>query len=500
MKSYVFYCPTGLSFDAFRIQIFRNPFVQIAIQQAFLPCSSVIRIRGGAPHYEHVNNEKHFNEIPYLTNIKFLWNGRPCIDFNLKVMFQIDNGLGSVTVGNNTLLSTAKLTDEGGVLGNPSAAACAVMGDDGDNIMKLHIVRVHKLFACLLNYIDPKSQVYLQYMNDFNGDGLAVYHHIQTFGRIRTPTRIVRAREDVWNQMTMEKLKIGFTTDGIFAWAEAVQQYGRILNKSGELQRDKFCSGFPSFFANVVEVIEKDEDASLRFPPLIGGDPAFALHPNRANAHPRAGQFDVLQAARKYLPRWVVKISDVNRFMPSEMLKSTICIDTDEFLNLLAADVTPQMICTLCGGKGHAASFFLKDGTKQVCATKIARIENGGESAKSMSGDEILHQIDGDDDTKSDYDLDAMTDAINSLKEELAYTKQIAKKTYHNNFRSRSHSTSTANNSLASDMHDESEQDDVDDSASDASAHSLVNTESMFANSFAPKRSFSFKRRGSKKA
>ena len=116
---------TDLSVDEFRIQLYNHPIVQqIALaefQQTFQSHSS-LRLRGGmSPRNEYVNNDSKFNEIPYLTNMKFLWNGRPCIDFNLKVMFQIDNGLGSITVGSDTLLKTAQLTDEGGALGKPSA-------------------------------------------------------------------------------------------------------------------------------------------------------------------------------------------------------------------------------------------------------------------------------------------------------------------------------------------------------------------------------------------
>ena len=48
-----------------------------------LACSliTVMRIRGGGP-----NSDKNFNDIPYLTNMKFLWNGLPCIEFNERVM------------------------------------------------------------------------------------------------------------------------------------------------------------------------------------------------------------------------------------------------------------------------------------------------------------------------------------------------------------------------------------------------------------------------------
>ena len=150
------------------------------------------------------------------------------------------------------------------------------------------------------------------------------------------------------------------------------------------------------------------------------------------------------------------------------------------------------MICTLCGGKGHAASFFLKDGTKQFCAFKIVRIKNG---ASAKSTDEVLLEDNVDGDAKDDFDFEAMTDALNALKQDIAYTKQIAKKTYKNTFRARSNNTPTA--SFTGDMQDESEFDDLDDDASDASAHSLVNAESMFANSASPKR-FNFKRRPKK--
>ena len=158
---------------------------------------------------------------------------------------------------------------------------------------------------------------------------------------------------------------------------------------------------------------------------------------------------------------------------------------------MLAADVTPDMTCNLCGGKGHTASFFLKDGTKQFCASKLVRMENGV-SANSIDEAPPQNEIGVQ---QNEYDFDAMTEAINALREDIAYTKQIAKKTYKNTFRSRSNNTPTA--SFTTEQ-DESELEEMDDSASDVSAHSLVNSESMFANSSAPKRYFNFKRRPKK--
>ena len=70
---------TTLSVDKFRIQLYNHPIVQqIALaefQQTFQSHSS-LRLRGGmSPRNEYVNNDSKFNEIPYLTNMKFLWNG-----------------------------------------------------------------------------------------------------------------------------------------------------------------------------------------------------------------------------------------------------------------------------------------------------------------------------------------------------------------------------------------------------------------------------------------
>ena len=52
----------------------------------------------------YTNQDTKFNDIPYLTNMRFMWNGIPCVDFHIKVVFPLNNGLGSITVGDDTLL------------------------------------------------------------------------------------------------------------------------------------------------------------------------------------------------------------------------------------------------------------------------------------------------------------------------------------------------------------------------------------------------------------
>ena len=53
----------------------------------------ILNLRGGGPE------DKNRNEISYLTNIKFQWNGLPMIDFIEKIIYPLNMGLGSVSLG-----------------------------------------------------------------------------------------------------------------------------------------------------------------------------------------------------------------------------------------------------------------------------------------------------------------------------------------------------------------------------------------------------------------
>ena len=79
-----------------------------------------LRLRGGSPD---ANNDSKHNEIPYLSNMRFMWSGLPSIDFQDLVMNPLNNGLGSMNIKGGTLLQTANNNDPGGVLGNPPRAA-----------------------------------------------------------------------------------------------------------------------------------------------------------------------------------------------------------------------------------------------------------------------------------------------------------------------------------------------------------------------------------------
>ena len=80
-----------------------------------------------------------------------MWNGLPCVDFQIKVGFPLNNGLGSITVGDDTLLDCGQFKDSGGVLGTPSTAVARVMAND--SIYRNHLLRKKKLFHCLLKVL-----------------------------------------------------------------------------------------------------------------------------------------------------------------------------------------------------------------------------------------------------------------------------------------------------------------------------------------------------------
>ena len=48
-----------------------------------------MRLRGGAGD---ANKDSKYNDIPYLTNINFKWNGLPTFDFDEKILFPLGPG------------------------------------------------------------------------------------------------------------------------------------------------------------------------------------------------------------------------------------------------------------------------------------------------------------------------------------------------------------------------------------------------------------------------
>ena len=454
-----------------------------------------IRTRGGSPkgidptHAYYVNNDSKFNDIPMLTAMRFLWNGIPTIDFLHKVGYILNNGLGSVVVDGSTLLECAQLRDIGGPLGNPSTVVAMAMRDQ--KIYNSHLLRKLKLFHCLLNYIDSRCRTYKIIMRHFGVEGPAAYAAVFYIGQLRVPPRIARAREDAWNQMDMEKLRIPFSMDGIFMWADAVLEQAEMLGKDGDAILEKFTSGFPSFFnVDAANMAKDTADPVIQYPATYGGDPEFVLAPNALAPHPFAGHVDLYKLIRKYLNQWAKKIAHVHRHAPSGMVKSAVFVDAEAYLNLLAKDVQPTTRCHTCNGEYHASTQVLSDGTVVECAKKtLDRMRNAGE----------LKVVTDDVDDQDGFDMSEVSVALKSLQDEAVNAKAeifelqqaLAAASHKKPFHKRmSPKNKTQNTTFATEDTGE-EFDDDDDDGSDASAHSTIsNPQSLYANSTLQKRQF----------
>ena len=411
-----------------------------------------VRIRGGAG--SEPNTDSKFNEIPYLTKMNFMWNGLPCLDFDERVLNVLNNGLGSINIKSGTLLATVRRTDPGGLLGNPPRAVAPPDVIDESNQRNL------KAFCCILNYMDPRCELYKLFMRQFNCDGIAVYAVIIAVGPIPTPPRIIRAREDAWSRMTMDILRLPYSIAGFFSWAEIVFAHGRKLGKDGTQQRDKFVEGLPSFFD--AEKSNMRHDARFVYPATWGNMPGYAASPIAAVAHPMAGQPDHNRMARAYVADWVTKSSSVRKSIPHGMVREVELIpEPDEVVELLAKDVTAKTPCFLCGGDGHAATTMLPDGEKVICATKILEKYNS-------TGFKPKHRANKQTVTKGD----SMAHELHELQSRMEDIMRLQQTSQQNDRRRSNKSHASSSRADAHSLESEAETVDGSDAAdSDAQAH-----------------------------
>lgn len=332
------------------------------MQSHFVKKTGNLRLRGSG---DNPSLDNKFHDIPYLSKMNFMWNGLPCVDFDEKILNILNNGLGSMDIKGGTLLATVRREDPGGVLGNPPRATAP------NDIVEDSHRRNNKAFCCILNYIDPKCELYKHFMREFQCDGVAVYVVIRSYGPVPTPPKIIRAREDAWSRMNMDVLRIQYTITGFFMWAEMVTSHGRKLGKDGNQMRDKFVEGLPSFFD--AEKSNMRHDARFVYPATWAGVPGYASTSIAGNAHPLAGDPDHSRMAKAYLSDWITKSSSVRKQIPHGMVRSVdeaFLAEPDEVVELLAKDINKDTSCFVCGGKGHAASQFLPNGEKVECANK----------------------------------------------------------------------------------------------------------------------------------
>ena len=355
---------------------------------------------GSAPRASDLmpNIQKDWDFLPGVKR----WNGHPYHDF-LRIWFlALCVALGSIVQDGNTLLSCAEGNDEGRDAAN-----------DPPDRVRSHVSRSARVYACILNYIEPRSRVYRIAQDEFPNDGPGLFKWLKSYGKLDydDDTKQKLARE--WDEATMAKVGIKFTHNSIFEWLDYVDELGDKLGRTQTQRRKKFLDGFPESF-EVIIAPERMTPAPGRY---VFPTHYPASHPKAGTPHPKANQPDLFSMAMAFNPEWVHRINNrMIRSVPrgsvyhvkSEPMDDTAyeCEEVDESEEeyeesyaVSRKQITSRSVCGICGGRGHYGSV---EGME--CLTKQLKISiPRQELAKTRYPDGITYPFSTDRPSKSAF-------------------------------------------------------------------------------------------------
>ena len=188
------------------------------------------------------------------------WNGQPFYDFARVWWVALVVALGTIVQDGNSLLACAEGTDEG------TAAA------DPPEKVRQHNSRNTRLFACILNYINPMSRVYRIALTEFANDGRGLFVWLKEYGKLEYDDTTRRELLNEWDDATMAKVGIRFTPNAIWNWLDYVETLGEKLGRSLSQRRKKLLSGFPESFDVITSLGEVSRRVGYGFQKLFGDD------------------------------------------------------------------------------------------------------------------------------------------------------------------------------------------------------------------------------------
>lgn len=312
------------------------------------------------------------NFLPGVTR----WDGIPYHDFRRIWFVALTVALGSIAQDGWTLLQTARNLDQGSP-GNPGTPAQTIQSQN----------RNQRLFACILNYIEPFSHVVRYVQANFANNGRGLFNYIYEYGNLPLSSTVRERLQNEWEDATMTRAGVKYRPNAVFKWAEYLLDLGGKLGKSNRELRVKYLDGFPDSF-DVVVIPERQAPGA--------GNHTFpanypAHHPNAGNAHPDAGQPDILAIALAFHSEWSRMLSkgkikavpkgmanvaynsdDSDTSVAAQQVDDDSSDDGDYHddprANLARAKVTATMVCLVCGGLGHASSV---DGVGECLTRKL---------------------------------------------------------------------------------------------------------------------------------
>ena len=300
------------------------------------------------------------------------WDGIPHHDF-LKVWFAaLIVALGSVVQAGYTLLECAEENDAG-------RGASDSAEDKRD-----HTSRSTRLYACIMNYINPTCRIHRTARTDFPNDGPGLFKWLRVVGQLRLDRGTHERLMKEFDEATMAKAGIDFTPEAVFQWLNYVDELGDKIGKSLRQKRTRYLEGFPESFDSVItaERMCGDEDGTYKIPATYPSH-----HPKAGENHPDRGKPDLDAIAIAFYPEWTRKIhSGAIRRVPKGSVYQ-VRDDTDDANHSESDDgdhegtegafavsrgrVDARWVCLICGGLGHASNV---DGMQCLTAQLNIRI------------------------------------------------------------------------------------------------------------------------------
>ena len=273
------------------------------------------------------------------------WDGYPYHDFRRVWWVALCAALGNISQEGWSLLQTARDQDLGAP-GNPGTPAQTIVSNN----------RNERVFGAILNYIEATSYLYHYVSTTFANDGRGLFAYLWVVGHLPYTHEERTTLDAEWKEATIASAGIKYSPKAVFEWANYVNILADKLGKSEMEKRVKYLAGFPSSF-DVLVVAERARPGNGSY---LHPANYPAHHPQAGNAHPLAGQPDIVATATAFYGEWARMCNEgLIKSIPKGFARR---VDSDddsasdgEHANLARNRATTNTVCLVCGGLGHAS-------------------------------------------------------------------------------------------------------------------------------------------------
>ena len=311
------------------------------------------------------------------------WDGMPMKNFRKLFYLPFLMAIGNIIMDGVACRDTINGVDHGGPNG-PAANAAQNNQRNG---------RIRRIFAVLMCHIDSNSAVYSLLQSEYDNEGLVALQYVQEdhVGNLPLSSSEVAKLNNEWLQLDFHKVELNRFT--ILKYAEKIQLLAEDFPtaKTNQEKYDKFLDGLPSQLQNRVLDERTAPNAAFDYP---ANYPAAANHPQAGNAHPNAGEKNLLKVATHFSTVWMhmcdhggVRLPvakddyDANfvargkgkgkgKGAPGRSGRGNGRGGVVPTIRKPVRPMNNKVCCYKCGGLGHVARIKCEDGSWLYCATQ----------------------------------------------------------------------------------------------------------------------------------